>query len=463
MFSRSLLRSGATTAAVVTLAGAGLAATAAAPTALAATTTATPSATAGLYGSSDPTYDGAYRQSLALLGLHATGVTPSPAAVTWLLAQQCSDGGWEPFRADLAKACTPAKEDSNSTAAAVTALDALGHGVAADKGIAWLKKHQNADGGIGYNPGSPSDPNSTGLFVGALHGADIDPASVTASGKSPYDSLQSFQLGCSAGAGAGGFYYPGSGAPKANDLATVQAVPGLVGLGLVVPATSQTAGTTGFDCPTTTSSTPAVDRDGAAKAGAAYLAKRLQDNKGVLPSGFGSGPDYSTTAQAVLALVATGTGKDATELAVGALQKSAATWLTGPAQQGLALLLNAATGSPSATFGGRDVAAALGASVQSGATASPSASASGSTKPTASAPASGSAAPTTAATTSTPASAGTHSTTSTGTGTTGPQLAETGAGSTAGAGALGAALLGLGGGLLLLARRRPNRRPAHRA
>ncbi|MGN6090450.1 MAG: hypothetical protein ACTHNT_14300, partial [Actinomycetales bacterium] len=78
MFSRSLLRAGATTAAVVTLAGAGLAATAATPAAFAATTTATPSATAGLYGSSDPTYDGAYRQALALLGLHATGVTPSP-------------------------------------------------------------------------------------------------------------------------------------------------------------------------------------------------------------------------------------------------------------------------------------------------------------------------------------------------------------------------------------------------
>ena len=51
----------------------GVASGALAPAASAAPSAPAPSATAGLYGAADPTYDGVYRQSLAILGLEAIG------------------------------------------------------------------------------------------------------------------------------------------------------------------------------------------------------------------------------------------------------------------------------------------------------------------------------------------------------------------------------------------------------
>lgn len=56
-------------------------------------------APAALYGRSDPTYDGVWRQSLALTALANAKVTPADSAVGWLTGQQCADGGWPSFRA----------------------------------------------------------------------------------------------------------------------------------------------------------------------------------------------------------------------------------------------------------------------------------------------------------------------------------------------------------------------------
>jgi hypothetical protein len=86
---------------------------------------------AGLFGSSDPTFDGAFRQGLALMALANRGVS-NPAGVTWLRNQQCGDGGWESYRSDLTTACpapdpsTFAGPDTNSTALAVEGLVAAG-------------------------------------------------------------------------------------------------------------------------------------------------------------------------------------------------------------------------------------------------------------------------------------------------------------------------------------------------
>jgi len=41
--------------------------------------------TRGLFGSGDPTYDGVYRQSAAIMGLAAAGADVPPSAVAWLL------------------------------------------------------------------------------------------------------------------------------------------------------------------------------------------------------------------------------------------------------------------------------------------------------------------------------------------------------------------------------------------
>ncbi|MET9971035.1 hypothetical protein ABZZ80_35325, partial [Streptomyces sp. NPDC006356] len=93
----------------------------------------------GLYGKADPTYDGVWRQSLALLAQDTVDVKPATEAVDWLTGQQCADGAFAPFRADVSKTCdakTPV--DTNNTAAAVQALAALGgHGAATGKAVDW--------------------------------------------------------------------------------------------------------------------------------------------------------------------------------------------------------------------------------------------------------------------------------------------------------------------------------------
>jgi len=131
---------------------------------------------AGLFGSSDPTYDGVYRQSLAILALEEAGATVPASAITWLKAQQCLDGRFMAYRASLRTAC-PAPDpeaftgpDTNSTALAAMALEAVGEKAAAAKAVKSLVASQNPDGGWGYTFGSPSDANSTGLILAALDG-----------------------------------------------------------------------------------------------------------------------------------------------------------------------------------------------------------------------------------------------------------------------------------------------------
>ena len=87
--------------------------------------------TRGLFGIQDPTYDGVYRQSAAILGLTATSAPVPAPAVEWLLRQQCADGSFASYRPDPAQPCPAADPgnytgpDTNSTAAAVMALNAL--------------------------------------------------------------------------------------------------------------------------------------------------------------------------------------------------------------------------------------------------------------------------------------------------------------------------------------------------
>jgi len=176
----------------VALTAAALAATAAPAFAAASASPAPVTVPAGLYGKSDPTYDGVWRQGLSLIALHTQGVTPAASAISWLTGQQCADGGWPSYNADPAKGCTPATEDTNATSVAVQALVALGgHDAAVGKAVAWYKKVQNADGGWSDNPGTPSDGNSTGLVVAALTAAGTAPASVARNGKTGLDGLHS--------------------------------------------------------------------------------------------------------------------------------------------------------------------------------------------------------------------------------------------------------------------------------
>jgi hypothetical protein len=202
----------------------------------------------GLYGSTDPTYDGVYRQSLAILGLHAAGLTPRPEAVMWLLRQQCADGGYSSYNPDTGKPC-PAYdsttftggEDTNATAVAVQALLALDRTKVAKRAATWLTTLQNADGGWEYTAdanGGDSDPNSTGLVMTALTAAGVKAKDAPKSG---VEYVASMQVGRADFAGTpaadgGGIATPWQ--PTTPDvLATVQAVPGITGANLLTVPT----------------------------------------------------------------------------------------------------------------------------------------------------------------------------------------------------------------------------------
>jgi LPXTG-motif cell wall-anchored protein len=382
---------------------------------LAAPALAAPSSgDAGLYGAQDPTYDGVYRQSLAIIGLVANGQAPDARAVDWLLAQQCSDGSFTAYRADTSQPCTTKQEDENATAMAIQALTALHKSTAI--ALAALKKFQLPDGGF-YDSsafGAPaSDANSTGLALSAFAAAGVDPASVTNVGKTADDYLRSLQVACAA-KGGGAFDFQAEKTLVANDYATVQALLGQLGKSLPVAAT--TSASTVSPC------TDPTDAASSASAAVSYVAARLTDSKGAIPSSLGSGTDWTTTANAVLDLVAAGQGADAVTAGTTALQTNAKAYAqTGAGALGTLLLVARATGASPTNFGGLDLVTTL---TRSERTASPVPSPSPSASP--------SAAPVAA-----PA----------------PALPMTGSSHTAPIVGVGAALLVLGGGALFLSRR----------
>lgn len=243
---------------------------------------------AGLFGAAAATYDGVYRQSLALLGLVSAGVTPDPSAVAWLLDQQCdaptdAAGGWQAYRADTALPCDPPNPDwftgpdTNSTAMALQALAALApstaNSQAADHALGFLADAQNPDGGFGYITGGPTDPNSTALVIQGLVARGVDPTSADwiRIEAGPYDSLLAWQIGCDADAAdIGAFSSPySSGAP--DMFATTQGAVGAAGVpfplgetgfepNTAVPCQVPTDGTgsTTSQAPTTTTQVPVV-------------------------------------------------------------------------------------------------------------------------------------------------------------------------------------------------------------
>ncbi|MFB6892391.1 prenyltransferase/squalene oxidase repeat-containing protein [Kitasatospora sp. NPDC056327] len=322
----------------------------------------------GLYGKSDPVYDGVWRQSLALTALTAAKVTPADSAVAWLTGQQCADGGWPSYRADASAACDARTEDSNATAVAVQALVALGgHREAVDKGVQWFRTNQNPDGSWAYNPGNPGDANSTGLAVNALLAAGTDPAGVAKAGKNAFDGLALFQLGCAAPADQrGAFVYqpaPDGTAAEANGLASGQASLAAAGGRLPVTNTNRTdAAPKALTC--ADGATGAVPRADSGEAAGAYLATRLAAGEQhlmlTLP-GAAPTPDYTATAWAALGLVQGGHPQQAAG-AVDWLAKEGGGWTKGgtdaAATATLLLVAQAAQRDP-ASFGGTDLVGQL--------------------------------------------------------------------------------------------------------
>ncbi|MCF3104466.1 hypothetical protein IPZ58_23140 [Streptomyces roseoverticillatus] len=277
-----------------------------------------PSPAPGLYGTADPKFDGVFRQSLALMAQSSVLVTPAKPAVDWLAGQQCGDGGFPGYRADTSKACDPKKDEfTDATAAAVQGLAAVGgRADAVKKGLDWLKAHQNNDGGWGYQAGSPSDANSTSIALGAFAAAGQDPAKAAAKdGKSPVETLLTFQLGCDAKEGERGAfaYLKDDKGLRADNLASAAAALATRGKGFVVEPLKEGADqpVKALECSGDAEGGKAKPKDAAAAAEAVdgYLVAAMDKNGGyLLPSmpGAPAKPDQGNTADAALALAAGG-------------------------------------------------------------------------------------------------------------------------------------------------------------
>ncbi|MFF7255355.1 prenyltransferase/squalene oxidase repeat-containing protein [Streptomyces microflavus] len=330
----------------------------------------------GLYGTTDPTYDGVWRQSLAFLAQKIEYVTPSTQAVDWLVGQQCDSGAFTSYR-DPAKPCDASTVmDTNATAAAVQALIELAqHRDAADNGADWLKSVQNEDGGWGYNPGSPSDANSTAVVIGALARTSVPIGEVTtADGKTPYTALQALAIPCGKEDGGAFAYQPGKkGELVANNDASAAAVLGLLGKGMAVGdanAVKDPVCTKGDD----------LTAEQSAQNGAHYLAATLAASPYLeqppMPGAEDAEPqpDFGNTADAVVSLAASG-HKDKAAASVKWLEKNAGTWAKqgGPAASAQLIFAAHATGADARDFGGTDLVKQLNATGPSpAATALPS-------------------------------------------------------------------------------------------
>ncbi|WP_413809866.1 prenyltransferase/squalene oxidase repeat-containing protein [Streptomyces sp. OE57] len=348
----------------------------------------------GLYGAKDPKFDGVWRQSLALLAQDAVGVTPAKSAIDWLAGQSCADGGFAAYRADTSKACDPKKgEFTDATAAAVQALAAVGgRSGTVEKGIGWLKRHQNDDGGWGMNPGGPSDANSTAAAVGAFAATGQDPAKVTSAsgkgGKSPYDALLGLQLDCSAKAEErGAFAYTAAkGKPVANELATASAALAAQGKGFVFETVGKDSGAEPKPLRCAGGKGGAGSPKDAAEAALAHLSRVMSDTgthlKSAMP-GAKDQPDFGGTADAVVALAA-GEHSAAAGKPLQWLQSKgsgAAAWAKGdPGALAKLVLAAHAAGADPRDFGGADLVRQLNATGPKPEAAAPGAESDGSSK-----------------------------------------------------------------------------------
>jgi hypothetical protein len=204
---------------------------------------------AGLFGVQDPSFDGAFRQGLALAALKAAKTPLANLSViegiAWLAHQQCANGLWQAYRSTTATPCDPADPnqftgpDTNSTALAMQGLAAYAQRPMQATAVASLHAVQSADGGFPYiaAAGQSSDPNSTAVVIQGLVADQQHPAKPEWSkpGGTPFSALIGDQLNCTDPApNRGAFFYPGFGRDP-NTFATVQAIPALVQHKLPLP------------------------------------------------------------------------------------------------------------------------------------------------------------------------------------------------------------------------------------
>ena len=96
-----------------------------------------------------------------ILALRQAGEPAPPALVRALLAAQRPSGGWSWLAGGAA--------DTNDTAAAIQALRSAGvRGAPIERGVVFLRRHQNRDGGFELTQGRGSDTQSTAWAIQGL-------------------------------------------------------------------------------------------------------------------------------------------------------------------------------------------------------------------------------------------------------------------------------------------------------
>ncbi|MET7304154.1 prenyltransferase/squalene oxidase repeat-containing protein [Embleya sp. NPDC005575] len=301
-----------------------------------------------LYGKSDPSADGVYRQSLAILALASTDSTPAPTAIEWLLGQQCADGGFTAYRADPVAPCDADREDTVATATAIEALRALlTYDTRVARGIDWLRSKQLADGSFAAVPGPNAigDPTATAAAISAIVTSGISPELLKSpQGRTPTDALKASQLRCTVPEPDRGAFVAAPGAPI-DPLLTARSVLALgYGTQPAVPAPS--IAVTPLVCP---GAEP--NRQAAAQGGAAWLIAKLK----VGGNHLGEPTDFDATVAAVQALSATGHPAEA-GAAVDWLAAGAKTMAgNDPVRLASLILAAVATNRTVTTFGGLDL------------------------------------------------------------------------------------------------------------
>ena len=123
----------------------------------------------------------------AILALRAAGSSAGvDRAASWLRGAQRDDGGW---------GFGPSQpSDPDSTGAAMQGLAAAGGG-GLEGGIAYLRRTQRREGGWGLNETGVTNSQSTAWAVQGLVAAGVDPGQVRRNGRSGLDYLAERQRG----------------------------------------------------------------------------------------------------------------------------------------------------------------------------------------------------------------------------------------------------------------------------
>jgi hypothetical protein len=174
------------------------------------------------YDADTGSYGGSiFDQALVMLTLANADRAVPAEAVDYLLAHQTEDGAWS-FTGDTAEN----SGDTNTTALVIQALAATGNEDKTEQALEYLRGIQNEDGGWPYqNPsdfGTETDANSTALVYEAIEALGQTANDWQVEDADPLSALLGLQND------SGSFSFQAS-FPGDNALATIQAIPALLG------------------------------------------------------------------------------------------------------------------------------------------------------------------------------------------------------------------------------------------